>query len=71
MTHVPQDWADAELAWQQQGRSAASPEESYRQALAVRLVQDGIAAFFDAILLVKIGSTLSPSAPSFRQTADF
>ena len=42
--HVPLDWASAETVWQQNGRHAASPEESYRQALAVRLVQDGIAA---------------------------
>lgn len=42
--HVPLDWAAAECAFQQQGRMAGSPEESYRQALAVRLVQDGIAA---------------------------
>jgi len=41
---VPLDWTAAEAAWQQDGRGALSPEESYRQALAVCLVQDGIAA---------------------------
>lgn len=42
--HVPLDWSAAEAAWQADGRRASTPEESYRQALAVQLVNVGIAA---------------------------
>ncbi|MFN0127794.1 MAG: hypothetical protein ACKV19_14030 [Verrucomicrobiales bacterium] len=42
--HIPLDWADAENAWWREGRQAPSPEESFRLALAIRLVRDGIVA---------------------------
>ena len=42
--HLPLDWTEAENAWQQEGRAAGTPEECYRQALAVQLVQLGMAA---------------------------
>jgi DNA-directed RNA polymerase specialized sigma24 family protein len=42
--HVPLEWEAAEASWHRQGRTAGSPDEAFRRALATRLVADGIAA---------------------------
>jgi RNA polymerase sigma-70 factor (ECF subfamily) len=42
--HVPIEWETAEASWRRQGRTAGSPDEAFRRALATRLVADGIAA---------------------------
>lgn len=43
VTHLPLDWQSAEAAWQSEG-AGVMPEDSFRHALAVQLVQEGIAA---------------------------
>lgn len=42
--HLPLEWAMCEEAYVRDARHATSPEESFRRALAVRLVDEGVTA---------------------------